>query len=414
VNPAPTMAKAPVLSTEELPPPVDDCRILKKQYPLTSAPYLKAPPYGGDFYDTSSYMAGRVAVGIILPESSGNTENWTADEVNKVISEIQAAMDWWASIEPDGHLSFYYDIHTPFDGTQSVKIATEPITTSDGGTWIKQVMNAIGYTNPGQGIVRDYFYYVFDYNNDIRDMFDTHWAFTIFAADSSNDKDGCFPDSGFAYAYLGGPFMVMTYDNQNYGIDNMDAVCSHETGHIFYALDEYSGASSKTERSGYLDVINANHVSNPASVPCIMKGLVQPFSNHQVCSYTRGQLGLRDTDNDHIIDVLDSPPQILLTPYSPDPTSNQSPTYIGHTLVTIVPNKNPQESIPMHDITINTISHVEYQINNGSWSSAAASDGVFDEPEEDFTFTGLKTLTTPLPDGTYTFVVRAIDSAGNI
>ncbi|MEK7274342.1 MAG: FG-GAP-like repeat-containing protein, partial [Candidatus Desantisbacteria bacterium] len=79
-----------------------------------------------------------------------------------------------------------------------------------------------------------------------------------------------------------------------------------------------------------------------------------------------------------------------------------------------MPNKNPQESPPIYDITINTISHVQYQINNGSWSSATASDGVFDEPEEDFTFTGLKTLTTPLPDGTYTFVVRAIDSAGNI
>lgn len=52
---------------------------------------------------------------------------------------------------------------------------------------------------------------------------------------------------------------------------------------------------------------------------------------------------------------------------------------------------------------------VEYRINNGSWSSATASDGLFDEPEEDFTFT-----TSILSDGTYTFVVRAIDSAGNI
>ncbi|MDI6781557.1 MAG: FG-GAP-like repeat-containing protein [bacterium] len=403
--------KAPILSTEELPPPSNDCRILKKQQPLTAAPYLKAPPYGGAFYDTSVYMAGKIAVGIILPESNGNIENWTMDEVNNVISEIQAAMNWWADIEPASQLSFYYDIHTPFDGTQSVKIATEPITASNEGTWIKQVMNAIGYKDPGQGIVMDYFYYVFDYNNDIRDMLGTHWAFTIFVADSSNDKDGCFPDKGFAFAYLGGPFMVMTYDNQNYGIDNMDSVCAHETGHIFYALDEYLGASSKTERSGYLNVINSNHASNPASVPCIMKGLTSPFANHQVCCHTRGQVGLWDTDNDNIIDVLDSLPQVSLTPYSPDPTSNQLPTYTGHAMVTAVPNKNPQETPPLHDITINTISHVEYQIiNNDAWSSATALDGVFDEPEEDFTFT----VPTALPDGTYTFRVRAVDSAGNI
>ncbi|MBU1753389.1 VCBS repeat-containing protein [bacterium] len=401
--------KAPTLPAKELLPPSNDCRILKKQ-PLTMpAPPLKAPPYGGNFYDTSNYIAGRIAVGIILPESSGNTENWTIDEANEAISKIQAAMDWWASIEPDSHLSFYYDIHTPFDGTMSVTTATEPITTNTEKTWIKQVMNGLGYTDPGQGIVEDYFYYVFDYNNDIRDMFGTHWAFTIFAADSSNDSDGCFPNGGFAYSYLGGPFVIMTYDNQNYGIENMDSVCAHETGHIFYALDEYSGASSKTERSGYLDVINANHASNPNSVPCIMKGLIDPFTNHQVCYYTKGQMGLWDTDNDNILDVIDSPPMVSLTPYSPDPTSNTNPTYTGRASVTAVPNKNPQENPPIHNITINTITNVEYRIDSGSWSAATAMDSTFDEPEEDFTFTS-----PTLSNGTYTFRARAIDSAGNI
>ncbi|MFH1096157.1 MAG: T9SS type A sorting domain-containing protein [Candidatus Desantisbacteria bacterium] len=396
----------PILPTKELLPPSNDCKILKKKPPTMAAPLLKAPPYNGDFYDTSNYMVGKIAVGIILPESTGNTENWTQDEVTKVISKIKAAMDWWASIEPDAHLSFYYDIHTPFDGTQSVKIASEPIATSSEKTWINQVMNAMGYTNPGTGLVEDYFYCVFDYNNHIRDMLNTHWAFTIFVADSSNDTDGNFPDGMFAYAYLGGPFMVMTYDNGNYGIENMDSCCAHETGHVFYALDEYSGASSKTEYSGYLNVINGNYES---AVPCIMKGLINPFANHQVCDYTRGQLGLWDTDTDNILDVIDSSPNIFLTPYSPDPTSNQTPTYIGSASVTAVPNKNPQEDSPLHDITINTILQVEYRINNGSWSSATASDGLFDEPEEDFTFT-----TSILSDGTYTFVVRAIDSAGNI
>ncbi|MFH1859771.1 MAG: FG-GAP-like repeat-containing protein [bacterium] len=405
----PSKAKAPILLQQELPPPPDDCRILKKQSLTMFAPPIDAPPYGGDFYDTSSYIVGKIAVGIILPESIGNTENWTIDEVNEVISKIQAAMDWWGSIEPDSHLSFYYDIHTPFDGTKSVKIITEPIITSSDSTWIKQVMNKLGYTDPGQGVVEDYFYHVFDYNNDIRDTLGTNWAFTVFIADSSNDQDGCFPNGGFAYAYLGGPFIVLTYDNQNYGVEHMDAVCAHETGHIFYALDEYSGASSRTERSGYLNVINANHASVSGSVPCIMKGLTDPFANHQACYYTRGQLGLRDTDNDSILDVIDSLPRVSLTPYSPDPTSNTNPTYTGCASVTAVPNKNPQESSPLHDITINTIAGVEYRINNGSWSSATPMDGVFDEPEEDFT------LTTPtLSGGTHTFSSRAMDSAGNI
>jgi len=400
---------SPTLPTKELLPPSNDCKILKKNLSAMSSLLLKAPPYNGGFYDTSSYMAGKVAVGIILPESIGDTENWTQDEVTKVISEIKTAMDWWASIEPDAHLSFYYDIHTPFDGTQSVKIASEPIVTNSEKPWINQVMNAMGYTNPGTGFVEDYFYRVFDYNNHIRDMLGTNWAFTIFVADSSNDTDGNFPNSRFAYAYLGGPFMVMTYDNGNYGIENMDSCCAHETGHIFYALDEYKGESSKTKYSGYLNVINGNHESVSCSVPCIMKGLIPPFANKQVCHYTRGQLGLWDTDIDNILDVLDSSPNIFLTSYPTDPTSNQSPTYIGIALVTIVPNKNPQETPPIHDITINTISQVKYRINNGSWLSATASDGIFDEPEEEFTFT-----LASLNDRTHTLEIKAIDSAGNI
>lgn len=408
-NPVPTTI-APILPTKDLLPPPNDCRIFKKKYSTMAAPMLNAPPYGGDFYDTSSYMAGKVAVGIILPESSGSAENWTQDEVAEVISKIKTAMDWWASIEPNANLSFYYDIHTPFDGTQSVKINSEPIQISYERTWINQVMTVMGWTNPGPKTAEDYFYRVFDYNNYIRDMLETHWAFTIFVVDSSKDLDGVFPDDDmFAYAYLGGPFMVMTYDNGDYDIENMDSCCAHEMGHIFYALDEYIGASSKTEQSGYLNVINGNHASVPESVPCIMKGLISPFANHQVCQYTRGQLGLWDTDLDNILDVIDSPPNVSLTPYSPFPTSTQTPTYYGSAIVTAVPNKNPQEVEPRHAITINTISQVEYKIDNGSWLSAQAVDGSFDEPEEDFTFTP-----STLSDGTYTFVVKAIDSAGNI
>ena len=66
--------------------------------------------------ETSEYFIGRVAVGIVLPESDGSldpsTEDWTEAERALVLSKITAALDWWAAREPNAHLTFVYD-----DGT---------------------------------------------------------------------------------------------------------------------------------------------------------------------------------------------------------------------------------------------------------------------------------------------------------
>jgi hypothetical protein len=57
-----------------------------------------------------------------------------------------------------------------------------------------------------------------------------------------------------------------------------------------------------------------------------------------------------------------------------------------------------------------TIVSVEYEIDgNGTWLGATASDGAFDELNEDYTFT-----TASLLDGAHTIKTRATDNAGNI
>ena len=44
----------------------------------------------------------------------------------------------------------------------------------------------------------------------------------------------------------------MTYDNDNWGISQMNVVTRHEQGHIFYAQDEYSvSGCTCTATSGY-------------------------------------------------------------------------------------------------------------------------------------------------------------------
>jgi hypothetical protein len=85
------------------------------------------------------------------------------------------------------------------------------------------------------------------------------WGYVIFVVDSMVDSDGLFSDGYFAYAYLNGPFMVMTYDNDGWGIGYMNLVTAHETGHIFGALDEYASSGCSTADSfGYLNVSNAS------------------------------------------------------------------------------------------------------------------------------------------------------------
>jgi hypothetical protein len=369
-----------------------------------------AAPYGAGFYSTSEYMIGSVHVNIIFVESDGTidaqTETWDAGRQAQVIGEIEAGMAWWAAREPRANLSFSYTVET-------ITTGYEPITRSsaDEGLWIAQIMGKKGYSDA------DYFDRVFRNNAARRDAAGTDWAFTFFVVDSNNDADGQFPDAYFAYAYLGGPFSVMTYDNNGYGPSNMDSVAAHETGHVFGALDEYaSSGCSTSDRAGYLDKTNDNCENGGGSQFCIMRGQIDPYTFGAVCTHTREQLGWRDSDFDDIFDITDLPPTAALTPYSPDPTSDNTPTYSGVAHSTSVyPNANPNHwntyltpAQPAPGVSVLKIAGADYRIGAGAWQAASPSDGSFGGAVENFTFTA-----APLADGTYTFYARARDNFGN-
>ncbi|MGB6680980.1 MAG: hypothetical protein WBF08_06635, partial [Candidatus Bathyarchaeia archaeon] len=257
----------------------------------------------------------------------------------------------------------------------------------------------------------------YSYLNDLRNNDGTDWAVTIFVAHSFWDLDGCFTDGWFGYAYLGGPFMVMTYDNDGYFLWNMEAVTAHEMGHIFYAADEYSGAWSAADPSrewGYLAVENQNSEDGGSSnYVCIMRGQVYPYSSGAVCPYTRGHVGWRDSDIDGIMDILDFYPENTMISYPTSPTSDTTPYFSGSANSRqTYPNNNPMGL--GNDITINTISLVAYGISdeNGNPISdtmlANPSDGSFDSSLEDWYFTSI-----PLSYGTYEYVIGIVNSAGN-
>jgi hypothetical protein len=353
---------------------------------------LRTAPYANNispsYYETSEYLIGSVAVGIILLESNGtvdqSTENWDPTRESLVVSKINAGLSWLAAYDLDANVSFVYDVHC------GVPTSYEPISHTSWtfeGNWIAEAMNYLGY--PGAY----YFTQVRDYINDLRGTLRTDWAFAIFVVDSYNDLDGSFADGYFAYAYLGGPFLVMTYDNDGYGIGNMDWVTDHEACHAFYATDEYGGV---TETSGYLGV------QDQEGSGCMME---MPNA-WWLCVNSQEQLGWRDTDGDGLLDIVDTFPNTVLNPFFPDPTSTQILTYNGTATESPYPNQNPYGS--GRSITINTITRVEFRIDGGNWTNAIPEDGGFDESEENFSF-----VTPSLRMGTHTIETRGINSVGN-
>jgi hypothetical protein len=351
---------------------------------------LKRDGPGPGFYDTSEYLLGSTTVGVIFLESNGskdyNIENWTPAEETNVLNEITQALIWWASQNPYAGVSFTLDIH------KSVPTSYEPIIHPSAFTdtkweplYVSEAMAFLGYSTG------DWMNQTRNYINAIRTSYGTDWAFAVFVVDSSNDLDGLFSDYYCASAYLGGPYIITTYDNgktsnpypfYSWGIGRMDQVMAHEIGHIYWATDEYN---NKAEYSGYLNALETNRSG------CLMDTNALTLS-----SGTKLQIGWCDTDGDTIQDILDTDPDTLLTPYTPNPTSNTILTYTGTATEVPYPNQNPQPSNAGNNVTLNHITSIVYRIDGGTFIPATLVDGVYDEPLEEFTFT-LPSLTPRTP-----------------
>jgi len=82
---------------------------------------MKSVP--SDLLFTSQYLSDDIAIGILLMESEGGSENWTHDAEDDAIADIAEGADWLCeqSENRDVRLTFTYDIH------RSVPTPYEPI-----------------------------------------------------------------------------------------------------------------------------------------------------------------------------------------------------------------------------------------------------------------------------------------------
>jgi hypothetical protein len=238
----------------------------------------------------------------------------------------------------------------------------------------------------------DYFYQTRSYINDMRASDDNDWGFVIFAVNSLNDVDGMFSDgSYFAYSYLGGPFIVMTYDNDGWGITRMNQVVAHEMGHIFYATDEYDGIH---QFSGYLDSLEIEGSG------CIMDTPLRL----DISDGTLHQIGWYDSDSDGIFDIVDTQPEATLASLPLQYSNSSLANYSGTATVIPYPNRNPLG--PGNDVTVAKISQVYYNLDGSGWMPASASDGTFNRTTETFNFSFAPT------DGFHSVSVMAVTDQG--
>ncbi|MEE8451479.1 MAG: hypothetical protein V3R99_06165, partial [Thermoguttaceae bacterium] len=381
-------------------------RLQKNAPTAAGSPPTGGRPFGAQDSDTSETMIGDVHVTVVLMESDGGidpqSENWTTAEIGLVKSEINEGLDWWETVfaaqDSTSTLDFTVDFtnaDTPFDTDY------EPITRSsdDQFLWIDQFLGSAGYSTGFDGIRQ--------FNDDRRVDNNVDWAYTVFVVDSSDDANGEFTNGDFAYAYLGGPFLVMTYDNDGWGIGDMGQVFAHETAHVFYALDEYPDSASYYKRSGYYNTQNLNAVDNhpsPATrVASIMAedSLQNPaYSNHTSSATSLEMLGWRDGDGDDIFDVLDVP--LTLTGSGSYDDVTRMYTFTGSSSVETLDNLNPLGN--GNAITLNEVDRLQYRLDDGDWIDAA-SYGTF-APTIDVRI-------GPLPVETRTIQIRTIaDDSG--
>jgi hypothetical protein len=130
-------------------------------------------------------------------------------------------------------------------------------------------------------------------------------------------------------------------------------------------------------------------------------------------AYSRGQIGWRDSDGDGILDPLDTYPETSEIKVMPEneflACAGADELYcrgkaVDKPLFNSIENKYGVYG----NVTLNTITEVEYRINGSAWLRAVPEDGYFNSAQESFSFT-----TPALKNGKYLIEVKAKNSVGN-
>jgi len=374
---------------------------------LESREVFSGLPYGAAPEDTGEFMLGRIAVTPVFLESNGqidpNTENWTTQHKASVLANIQTGLDWWKQL-----LATKSTVHTLdfiLDTTfvdNPVSTPFEPIsrTSNAYSDWVSGFLVERGFSQSSQLETN-----MRAFNHSQRLRFDTDWAFTIFVVNSQSDSDGSFAPGGSfdrAFAFAGGLFEVVPSTRPA-------STFAHETGHMFWARDEYVGGSNYFQKRGYYNSQNTNAIDlNPGptfvQIDSIMSSgaaLDRAYQNITSADATLAQIGWLDSDQDGIFDVLDVP--LKLEGIGRLNAAGTEYIFEGFASVQTLPNVNSFGL--QNDITLNRVRRVEYRFNNGSWQTISSQN----QSQVQLN------LSIPIPSGsTGVLEIRALDTTTGV
>ena len=328
-------------------------------------------PFGATTNDLGEFMLGRIAVTPVLLESNGtldrDTENWTEEHISFVMSNIERGLNWWNQML--AKKSSIHKIDWVIDRTyvdNRLSTPYEPINRRSDAyeMWVGRFLSDVGFSTSF-----DFEQNIRSFNQFQRENLQTDWSFTIFVVNSDNDTDDSFLSGGSfmrAFAFAGGLFMVVPSGRP-------DSTYAHETGHIFWARDEYSGGGSYYDRRGYYDTQNTNALDNNPNpsfrqAPSIMSSgtaLQDAYADVISPEPTLAMIGWQDSDNDGIFDVLDVPLKLEGTGRYQSTTSSYA--FLGKASVQTLPNRNSSGS--QNDMTLNRIGRIEYRIGAQPWQT---------------------------------------------
>ena len=247
----------------------------------------------------SDKMVGTISVALFFVQSNGaidqNLYTWSSKDENSMYQQTLNDLSWWSSMAMKYGKSVSFNIIPHYHTDPVCQQPYEPVlhSTNEDNLWIGSIMSNLGF-QVGSHLSR-----AEAYNTWLRSTYYTDWAYSIFFAYNPSPAPSSFTNNYGGYAYLGGPLVQLLYSWYLY--DNMTV--AHETGHIFWAPDEYSQPGyggcfdgSMDTKSGFP---NGNcEYSNQNSVDCMMKTM-----DNILCAYTPAHIGWIKEVPKYIVDT---------------------------------------------------------------------------------------------------------------
>lgn len=276
----------PSLNKDEF---IRNLRLLGAEQSVQSIQSTVTPQY----FSNSDVMDGRVAVAVFLVESNGaidpNVYSWSQADQDNAFAQVVDGLNWWVE------QSRAFNLGRPLSFTviqysashPACQIPYEPIlrSGSDAQFWVNQVMSNVGAT------AGDVFERVAAFDRVTRDQNHADWAYSMFIAYNPSPARTSFTDGRASWAYIGGPHVVALYHSFGWPLSQ---IASHETGHIFFACDEYFQPGYQTCSCTCApevrpDALNGNCqeiTCNRSSTQCMMR-----LNELAICPFTVAQIG---------------------------------------------------------------------------------------------------------------------------